>query len=151
MGGVPADKQLEYDDMDKFFPKVLFFPKNKGEPKAYDGTVTSDGLKAFFKKEAKVYFGLAGCLKELDDLAAGFKASPKETLAKAEKLAKTYADAEADKAAYYLKVMEKAVAKGADYLSTEKTRLSKLLDGPLSDEKKAQFQKRMNVLGSFEL
>merc|ERR1712113_147257 len=64
-----AGKDLEYTDMDKDFPKFRFFPANGGKDMDYSGAVTSEAMTLFLSKEAKVYFGLKGTLRNFDALA----------------------------------------------------------------------------------
>merc|ERR1712060_249789 len=72
MGYKQASKDLEYSDFDKDFPKFRFFPANGGKDVEYTGAVTLDAMTLFLKKEAKVYFGLKGTLREFDKFAAEF-------------------------------------------------------------------------------
>ncbi|CAK9072914.1 unnamed protein product [Durusdinium trenchii] len=60
------DKDLEYSDMDNIFPKYRFFPANGGADIEYTGPVTADSMTLFLKKEAKIYFGLKGTIREFD-------------------------------------------------------------------------------------
>lgn len=52
--------------MDNIFPKFRFFPA-KGAPEVeYTGAVTADAMTLFLKKEAKIYFGLKGTIRDFD-------------------------------------------------------------------------------------
>lgn len=147
-GFVKKDQHLEHSDMDSIFPKFRFFPKNNGEPADYTGPVTKEGLLGFLKEKAGIYFGLPGCVKVLDELAEVFHTAPKDTLAKAEA---TAAELEQkDKAAYYLKVMKKAID-SPEYPEKEKARLETLLkSSTVTAEKKQSMSTRLNVLSSFK-
>jgi len=58
-------------------------------------------------------------------------------------------DAEKKSGKFYVKVMKRILAKGEGYLATEPARLKRLLDSNISDGKKEEFKKRINVLSSF--
>jgi len=147
-----AGKDLEYSDMDKDFPKFRFFPINGGKDVEYSGAITADAMMLFLKKEAKVYFGLSGTIREFDKLAAEFvKASDKgEVLTRAKAMADAAAGSEKDSAAYYVKAMEKAGAAGADWFRKESERLKQIVEGgKVTSQKKDDMQLRMNRLSSF--
>ena len=59
--------------------------------------------------------------------------------------------ADKNAATVYLKVMEKVLATGDEYITKETARVNKLLKGKLSDEKKTSMRLRLNVLASFTL
>lgn len=50
----------------------------------------------------------------------------------------------------YIKLMEKALASGMDYLATEKARVNRLIsNGSMKSEKLASFLRKQNVLSAF--
>merc|ERR1719359_865107 len=87
--GVPADETLEYSSMDKYFPKFILFPKEKGAAEVpYTGATDNkdnlkSGLMSLMKRHANIYFGLPGCIQELDTIAATFKADAGKALTEA--------------------------------------------------------------------
>ena len=50
---------------------------------------------------------------------------------------------------FYVKVMNRVISKGEAYLATEPVRLKKLMGSQISDGKKQEFQRRLNILTSF--
>eukprot|EP00418_Pyrodinium_bahamense_P008855 CAMPEP_0179125640 /NCGR_PEP_ID=MMETSP0796-20121207/59434_1 /TAXON_ID=73915 /ORGANISM="Pyrodinium bahamense, Strain pbaha01" /LENGTH=249 /DNA_ID=CAMNT_0020824357 /DNA_START=53 /DNA_END=802 /DNA_ORIENTATION=+ len=147
-----AGKDLEYSDFDKDFPKFRFFPANGGADIEYKGEVTADAMMVFLKKEAKVYFGLRGTLRDFDKLAAEFvKAADKSDVVKrAKAAADAVLGAEKDAAAYYVKAMEKSTEPGASWFQKEFERLKKMLDGgKVTPQKKEDMQLKLNRLSAF--
>merc|ERR1712232_198636 len=91
-----------------------------------------------------------GTIYELDEIAKRFmKEGHKDAdVAEAKKLATT--DHVNDrKAAIYVRTMEKVKAKGASYVTTEIARVKKLLDGKITDEKKAEMIEKTRILNVF--
>merc|ERR1711920_237447 len=119
-----AGKDLEYSDMDKNFPKFRFFPANGGKDVEYTGAITLDAMTLFLKKEAKVYFGLKGTLREFDKFAAEYvKASDKaEVIKRAQATADAVADSDKEAASYYVRIMDKTQAT-ANWFTNEFDRL----------------------------
>lgn len=143
--------EINYDYMDKNFPKYRLFPANGGESTEYSGEVTTDAMMLFLKQEAKVYFGLKGTLRDFDKFASEFmKASDKKHVLQRAKAAADKADgADKDTASYYVKAMEKSTA-SADWVQKEFDRLSKMVsDGKISAEKKQGMKMKMNRLSAF--
>jgi endoplasmic reticulum protein 29 len=133
------------------FPSFRFWAKGKTEPISYTGPKKEEDFLRFLTKEAGVWIGLTGQVKELDMLAAEFtKASDKASIVtKAEEAAKSVDPKDADAAKYYVKVMKKAAADDG-FVAKETTRLKKMQeDGSVKADKKAQFGRRLNMLSSF--
>lgn len=53
-------------------------------------------------------------------------------------------------AAYYVKVMNSMVAKGANYAADESARLKRVAAGSLTADKKTDNALRQNILGAFQ-
>merc|ERR1711939_347639 len=122
--GIPADKELGYDDMDSLFPKFRFYPAKGGKTVDFTGEVTSDGLMQFLKDTAKIYFALPGCVKALDEIAMKFKGAAS------------------------LEDAKKAVAELGE-LDKEKARLEGMLkSASLVPAKKDAMSQKVNVLAS---
>merc|ERR1719221_1259504 len=137
--------------MDKDFPKFRFFPANGGKEVDYTGEVNLEAMTLFLKKEAKVYFGLKGTLREFDKLAANFlKASDKADLIKQAKAAAAATESvDKDTAAYYVKVMEKT-QETANWFTKEFDRLKAIVAaGKIAPEKKDAMTLKMNRLSAF--
>ena len=135
------------------FPQYRLFMKgtaSSGTPTAYAGEKKYEGFMRFAQEKAGVWIGLPGQLKELDALAKEYmKGDKKAVLAKAEKVAKSLEDKDADSGKYYVKVMTKVTEKG-DFVTKETERLQKMIDdGSVKPDKKAQFGRRLNILSSF--
>eukprot|EP00440_Ansanella_granifera_P057060 gb/GFBE01061856.1/.p1 GENE.gb/GFBE01061856.1/~~gb/GFBE01061856.1/.p1 ORF type:complete len:252 (+),score=73.57 gb/GFBE01061856.1/:1-756(+) len=144
-------KVLEYTDMDNGFPKFRYFPANGGADVDYTGDVTVDAMTLFLKKEAKVYFGLKGTVRDFDKLAADFvKASDKAgVVQRAKAAAEALEGGDKEAAAYYIKAMEKTQEKG-NWFQTEFERLKQIISGgKLAPSKKDDMQLKMNRLSSF--
>ena len=103
-----------------------------------------------------LWLGLPACLEEFDKLVSDFfKAKDekrKAILEQAQELAKSLSrDTDKESAEVYIKTMTKVLDKGDDFISNEIERVEKLKDGKVSDKKKEQLGKRLNILTSFEL
>ncbi|CAK9072912.1 unnamed protein product [Durusdinium trenchii] len=146
------DKDLEYSDMDNIFPKYRFFPANGGADIEYTGPVTADSMTLFLKKEAKIYFGLKGTIREFDKLAADFvngKSGKDQVLKNAKAAAAELSGAQKDAADYYVRAMEKSQEK-ADWFKTESERLKQIITGgKVAPAKKDDMQLKVNRLSSF--
>lgn len=53
------------------------------------------------------------------------------------------------KAEIYIKIMHKVVSEGEKFIDKETERVTKLLDGKVSESKKKQLEQRINILKSF--
>lgn len=143
----------------KELPKVLIFKrdnlKNPVKFEEEDG-FTADNLRKFIRQNSDLYLGLAGCLKEFDELAMKFiKESSsgdeqKNVINEAEKaLEKVKGTKDEAMAKVYVAFMGRIVERGSSFVAAEKQRLKKLLEGKISDAKKTDLKKRLNVLESF--
>eukprot|EP01062_Namystynia_karyoxenos_P027985 TRINITY_DN212_c0_g1_i1.p1 TRINITY_DN212_c0_g1~~TRINITY_DN212_c0_g1_i1.p1 ORF type:complete len:253 (+),score=124.98 TRINITY_DN212_c0_g1_i1:83-841(+) len=139
------------------FPEFRLFRKGEGDkhPITFKGEVKADALARFVKTEAGVWIGLPGCLEAFDKLAEQYMGA---TTPEARKAILQQAVAANDKvlqpddqvsAKYYLSVMKKIMDKGAGFVEQEVERLQTLLDSKITDEKKEQFARRLNILPSF--
>jgi len=136
------------------FPAFRLFPKNAAAPIAYEGSVDVDGLSAFIAREAGLWIGLPGCLKEFDALARGYTALPagesqKRREAAAELRAALTGEADVKAASYYIRTMEKIHEKGSGYAAGEAGRIERILGSKITAEAKADLQRRLNVLQAF--
>ena len=91
--------------------------------------------------EANLWIGRPGCLESFDAFAQEFmKAEPtgrSDVVKRGEAVVATLeTTADKNSATVYLKVMEKVLATGDEYITKETARVNKLLEGKLSDEKK---------------
>ena len=56
-----------------------------------------------------------------------------------------------ERAAIYVKIMQKIVETSKDFVNSELTRVKKLSEGKVSDKKKLQLNDRSSILTSFQL
>ena len=99
--------------------------------------------------------GLPGCVPALDKIARQFTASEASgrpgIVANAEQTVASLEGKQKETGQWYLKAMQKLSETDNSYIDLEVSRIQKLMGTKLSDEKKQQFQLRMNVLESFRL
>lgn len=104
-----------------------------------------------------MWLGLPACIKEFDELVKKFfksesDESRKAVLKEAEKKREELTDTTAkERAAVYIKTMQKVIEVGKEFVNTELNRVEKLSEGKVSDKKKAQLKDRTNILTSFQL
>jgi len=131
------------------FPAYFLFNEAHKEGLKYTGAVKADDMGAWLRRQ-KIGVPSVGTIVELDDIAKAFL---KEGLADAQiEAAKKIIEAsykEDKKAQLYVKIMEKIKAKGETYIADETKRLTKILDGKLAAEKKAELSDKMKILGVF--
>lgn len=99
---------------------------------------------------------MSSCLKEFDEYAADFVKGDKDkrqkVLQDAEASLQSLKDPQKRKSAdIYIKVMNKIVEKGDEFVDKEWERVKKLQNGKITKEKKTDMQSRMNILQSFKL
>lgn len=144
----PVIKLFNNDTVDQY----VDFPE--------DDPVTVDRLRKFISANTDLYIGLPGCLKEVDELAVKF-AHPKNTkealaqiISEVEQMENLYKAEKAHKSfQIYLTLMKKITQSGKsvkDFITGEKDRVRNLLKGKISDNKKADLNLRLNIMGSFK-
>merc|ERR1712196_52312 len=143
--------QVKKDD----FPVYKLFLKGSSTPIDFKGEVNADELTRFVKTEAAVYIALPGCLQEFDAMARTFATDPSSRAATklaAESAAQALTkENDAASGKYYALVMKKILEKGDGFVDSELTRLKKVMAGSIAPEKKALFEKRLNILPSFKV
>jgi len=148
-GYIDEEKELSYDDMDKMFPKFRFFPPKGGKPVDYESAVAVEAFMKFLRNEAGIEFSLPGCVKVLDDIAKAALKAPADALEKSKAAIADMSELDKDKAAYYIKVLEKEIA-GPGHIAKEKARLEGLVAGDtLPKKSKDAMTLKINVLLSF--
>jgi len=133
------------------FPVFKMFKAGGGDPVPFSGDVTADGLKLWAKSEAGVRIGLKGSIPEFDDIAAELvagKISAADALAKAEKASEALDEAQKKTGSLYSKIIKK-VGDDSGFAAKETARVKKLIDGKVSESKKAMLELRLNLLASF--
>lgn len=104
-----------------------------------------------------MWMGLPACLEEFDGMISEFfKASSEDAkraiIAKAQKEASSLDAAEIkSRANIYVKTFEKILEKGNEFVNTELTRVEKLSEQKVSENKKAQLRDRASILTSFQM
>jgi len=142
------------------FPTIKFFSKSNKEGTPYNGGRDLADLVKFINTEAGTKRLVDGKLDEsvgrvdaLDALAKQFTSDAKgraDIVKKAEAEVAKLSGVEAERAQFYVKYMNAILKKGDDFLTSEKDRLSKLLDGGnLASGKGDEFVVRKNILSQF--
>lgn len=131
------------------FPIYMFFNKANEKGLKYTGEVKAEDIVSFLRKN-QVRMPSVGTIDELDGIAAKFL---KEGLAdshmqSAKKLAEEQYSTDR-KAGMYVKIMQKIKEKGESYVAGEIDRVTKILAGKISIEKKAEMEDKMKVLNVF--
>ncbi|GIL63482.1 hypothetical protein Vafri_17537 [Volvox africanus] len=138
------------------FPTIKYFargkPVNKDTAEDYQQARTATAFVDFLKQKLAADKGFAR-VEALDPIAKKFvEAEDKAAvIAEAEAAAATV-DAEDAKAnaAVYVKVMQKTLEKGVEYLSKEKARLEKMLaGGNVAAAKVDEMSRKASILGAF--
>ena len=132
------------------FDKFLTYPD--------DAKVTQELLRKYLRENTDLYIGLPGCLENFDELAIEFAISEDkdEIYQKAEAVRGNIDDEKAQNSAkVYCTIMKKILESDKtvnEFLHDEQKRLENLLKGAkLSENKKQDLNKRMNILESFKV
>lgn len=131
----------------------LFINGQLNNPITYKGNVKStESIKQFLVENSGLWFGLPGCLKKYDEIVKEFfKSDRQKALKRAKDTEKDLPKEDKLSASFYIKVMEKTMEKGDEFVENELRRLKKLCDGKLSNAKKEQLEDRISILTSFKL
>jgi len=141
------------------FPTIKFFSKTNKEGEEYNGGRSEQDFIDFLNEKCgtnRVSGGgvddKAGRVDEFDALAEKFVndvASRDGIYAEMEQAVE--GNPEEKKAGeYYLKAMKKIIEKGDAYVETEIARLTKILSGKMTADKRDTMFKRKNILGVFK-
>lgn len=147
------------------FPTLKWLPAGSIDPsdaEDYQSARTADAIVEFINEKTGAARDAAGALSAqagrvsaLDDLAREFMGQPKfrdQVLEKArDALAKVDEEARyGSMAKYYIKAMEKTIAKGDDHPVNEKARIGRLMIGDSVNPAKAdEFTMKRNILTAF--
>lgn len=139
----------------KGFPTIKFFPRGKPATKDfvedYNSARTSDKFFDFLKDKVEADKGFAR-VEVLDPIAKKFaEAADKSALvAEVEGHLKALEGEAKANGELYLKFMQKALDKGADYLTKEKARLERMIGtGSVAPAKVTEMSKKTSILGAF--
>ncbi|XP_043218943.1 endoplasmic reticulum resident protein 29-like isoform X1 [Amphibalanus amphitrite] len=159
--GVKDYGDLENQDMLQKFkiskeelPVVqLYFPDGRPAIR-FTGSIKESALRRFVRS-AGVALPLPGTLPELDELAGrlvsavGSSEPATALLEEAETLVDSAPGRRKDAARYYVRVMKEVMEKGHQFVQKEEDRLKALLEGKLSQKKRAEMEARLNALQAF--
>jgi hypothetical protein len=112
-------------------------------------------VRTFDRKETGIKIVLNNCLPDYDRLAEQFVQSEGSSIEQ-KKVMQSAADqltqlSEINRKSgqIYVKIMERMLDKGADFVQLEKERVTKILQGKLTTNKKKDLEGRLNILQSF--
>lgn len=138
-------------------PKMFLYQPNATESIPYpdSGAFNSVSLTRFVSKHTDFFFGVPGTIEVFDTLAEKFMAAHNLELdgiiAEAEALAPSVELKDKQNAQTYVKIMKKIKEAGVQYVKTETARLQSIIDSErLSDAKKSDIQKRLNIVHQFD-
>ncbi|KAF2363119.1 Endoplasmic reticulum resident protein 29 C-terminal [Trinorchestia longiramus] len=139
------------------FPVVKLFLQGKEDPIDFEAAdFKEDALRIFIRKNSDVYISHEDCLEAFDRIVDKFLLEEnvdqrKALIENARKEAlkvKTVEDKTS--ADIYIKILEKMIEKGDDFVKQERTRVKGLMEKQkLTDEKKKSMLIKLNVLKSF--
>eukprot|EP00927_Polykrikos_kofoidii_P057816 TRINITY_DN5200_c0_g1_i1.p2 TRINITY_DN5200_c0_g1~~TRINITY_DN5200_c0_g1_i1.p2 ORF type:complete len:254 (+),score=61.73 TRINITY_DN5200_c0_g1_i1:69-830(+) len=143
------DLRHRFNLVKKDYPVHMLFNTANKEGLRYTGDVETPKLTAWLIKQG-VPIPAVGTIQELNDIAeqfikSGFKG---EFITTAKQLVEDKYSAD-NKATWYAKIMERIVAKGIGYIQPEMDRVQQLIDGKLSEGKKAEMRNKHLILDVF--
>ena len=151
-----SDLAEKYGVKTKDFPVIKLFRKGMPEPLPYTGEIKADEIITWVKASTGIYIGLPGCIEQFDKIAQEFikgadKAKREYLLKQAKELAAKGFDTpkNTEHAKIYLKLMEKILEKGDEFVKNEISRVENLKKTKISNDKKENLQRRLNILQSF--
>ena len=114
----------------------------------------ADNIKTFIRQKSGIYLPRPGCLEEFDNLADKLMTitdpgAKGKIIVEAETIKDKLNEDKVKKAEIYIKIMHKVVSEGEAFIAKETERVTKLIDGKISDGKKKQLEQRINILKSF--
>lgn len=145
--------KVEKDD----FPVYLLFIDGDLEtPARFTGEIKQEGIQQWLKTKG-VWVGMLGCLEAFDFLAQDFSSTRsveerQKIMGKVKNRMEKLPESDQKLGEQYHKIMSKMLAQGDPFVSSEIARIGKLLEeSKMSSAKKVEFQKRQNILSSFQI
>ncbi|XP_055315696.1 protein windbeutel [Sitodiplosis mosellana] len=139
--------------------KWIDFPK--------DANITTENLQQFLRRKSNVKIILPECLKQFDEYAAKFVKTVQLTSTtlststpKGAEAIVNEASREATKletkhqqqiAQIYLLIMRRILERNISFIGAERSRLQKVLDGKISDQKRKEINQKLNILSAFDV
>jgi len=141
---------------DNFPVLKLFIHGNLENAIDFNEEVKSDSIISFVRKHSGLRILLEKCLEDFDELAERFMS---EHIGKEEQLrivenAKHRSDGFTNEehkrsADIYVKLMQKVIERGNQFIDSETERVKNIISGKLTDNKKNEMKGRLNILQSF--
>lgn len=150
-----SDLAERFDVKKDDFPVVKLFLEGQKEPLTFSGDFKADELKNFIKQHSSVRLVLDKCLQQFDELAEKFieqrgKVEQINIMEQAEELSQSLrGEAEKKSAGVYIKMMQKVIERGPNFILSEMERVKNIKDGKITTAKKEEMQGRLNILQSF--
>ncbi|EDV37129.1 uncharacterized protein Dana_GF11580 [Drosophila ananassae] len=147
-----------YEVDDKNFPAILLFKGKADEfvrfPSHLD--VTLDNLKAFVSSNTPLYIGRDGCIKEFNDALKNYANLKDEAQLKLIKQFEAKQEQftnpeEQQNAKAYLVFMRKIQDQGYGFVEEETKRLLRLKAGKVTETKKLELLRKLNILETFRV
>lgn len=150
-----SDLHERFDIESEEFPVLKLFKKGSREPVSFSDEVNRDNLSLFVRSQAGIWIGIPGCLEEFDKLAEKFMKSESKSRDKYLNEATILLDGldadSTDSGKAYVRIMKKVIKEGDSWVEKEISRVTKLKDGKVSEQKKKLFELRLNVLKSYKV
>jgi len=158
LGEVPVQEYGDKDNDDlrekyglkkEEFPAYFLFDEANKKGLRYSGSTTADAIATWLRQQ-KIKMPFAGTIADLDEVVKSFFKNGKadSEIEAAKKLAEGEFSSN-NKAAWYVKIMQKIKEKGEEYVGTETKRVNKLLEGKIAAEKVLELNDKLKVLGVF--
>lgn len=135
------------------YPVFKLFKQGQKDAIDFSQDVTKDELAMFIRLESGLWLGKHNTLESFDKLTENFMKSGKdkydELIKKAEETLSATEEKNQQAGKMYVNTMKKIKEKGVQFVTSEITRVKKLLKEKVSNVKKTMFNIRLDILSSF--